>query len=80
MVYGALPPETRRQQAALFNEAGNSFDVMVASDAVGMGLNLNVRLLIKTSYLDSIFSCLGRPSMSNRSAVLPLAEQLTGLT
>jgi ATP-dependent RNA helicase SUPV3L1/SUV3 len=40
VVYGALPPETRSEQAKLFNEKGSGVDVMVASDAVGMGLNL----------------------------------------
>ena len=34
VVYGALPPETRRQQAKLFNEPDNAYRVMVASDAV----------------------------------------------
>ena len=45
MVYGALPPESRRTQAALFNARGDSgprTSVLVASDAVGMGLNLNI--------------------------------------
>lgn len=42
VVYGALPPETRSEQAKLFNEEGNGVDIMVASDAVGMGLNLCV--------------------------------------
>lgn len=42
VVYGALPPETRSEQARLFNEDGNGVDIMVASDAVGMGLNLYV--------------------------------------
>ena len=46
VVYGALPPEMRRQQARLFNEPDNDYSVMVASDAVGMGLNLNVRRII----------------------------------
>ena len=45
-MYGALPPETRRTQARLFNEEGNEYCVMVASDAVGMGLNLNIRRII----------------------------------
>lgn len=40
VVYGALPPETRAEQAKLFNEEGSGVDVLVASDAVGMGLNL----------------------------------------
>ena len=46
MVYGALPPETRRLQAKLFNEQNNGYDVLVASDAIGMGLNLNIRRVI----------------------------------
>ena len=46
VVYGALPPETRRQQAKLFNDPESGYDIMVASDAVGMGLNLNIRRVI----------------------------------
>ncbi|XP_051113239.1 DExH-box ATP-dependent RNA helicase DExH18, mitochondrial [Andrographis paniculata] len=46
VIYGALPPETRRQQASLFNDQGNEFDVLIASDAVGMGLNLNIRRVV----------------------------------
>lgn len=46
VIYGALPPETRRLQANLFNDQDNEFDVLVASDAVGMGLNLNIRRVV----------------------------------
>ncbi|KAL2939461.1 DExH-box ATP-dependent RNA helicase DExH18 mitochondrial [Bienertia sinuspersici] len=46
VIYGALPPETRRMQATLFNDQDNEFDVLVASDAVGMGLNLNIRRVV----------------------------------
>ncbi|GAB2264380.1 hypothetical protein Droror1_Dr00027794 [Drosera rotundifolia] len=46
VIYGALPPETRRQQACLFNDQDSKFDVLVASDAIGMGLNLNIRRVI----------------------------------
>ncbi|KAL4197795.1 hypothetical protein AMTRI_Chr04g252920 [Amborella trichopoda] len=46
VIYGALPPETRRQQANLFNDQNNEYDVLVASDAVGMGLNLNIRRVV----------------------------------
>lgn len=49
MVYGALPPDARRQQAALFNEASSSHNVLVASDAIGMGLNLNIRRVVFTN-------------------------------
>jgi ATP-dependent RNA helicase SUPV3L1/SUV3 len=40
IVYGSLPPEIRAQQAALFNDPSNDYDFLVASDAIGMGLNL----------------------------------------
>ena len=40
VVYGSLPPETRAQQAKLFNDPDNDYDILVASNAIGMGLNL----------------------------------------
>ena len=46
VVYGSLPPETRREQARLFNDPAAPEEVLVASDAVGMGLNLNVQRII----------------------------------
>ncbi|CAE7456482.1 SUV3, partial [Symbiodinium microadriaticum] len=46
VVYGELPPETRSGQARLFNDEGTGYDVLVASDAIGMGLNLNIRRII----------------------------------
>jgi len=50
IVYGSLPPETRAQQAALFNDPDNEYDYLVASDAIGMGLNLEIkRVVFETS-------------------------------
>lgn len=46
IIYGGLPPETRRAQARLFNDPDSGYDVLVASDAIGMGLNLNIRRII----------------------------------
>ncbi|ETN42296.1 uncharacterized protein HMPREF1541_04237 [Cyphellophora europaea CBS 101466] len=46
IVYGSLPPETRAQQAALFNDPDNDYDYLVASDAIGMGLNLSIKRVI----------------------------------
>lgn len=46
IVYGSLPPETRAQQAALFNDPDNEYDFLVASDAIGMGLNLEIKRVI----------------------------------
>lgn len=40
VVYGSLPPDIRAQQAKLFNDPNNDYDILVASDAIGMGLNL----------------------------------------
>ncbi|KAA0049343.1 DExH-box ATP-dependent RNA helicase DExH16 [Cucumis melo var. makuwa] len=46
IVYGSLPPETRTRQAMMFNDTTSEFDVLVASDAIGMGLNLNISRII----------------------------------
>ncbi|MCQ4262102.1 RNA helicase [Stutzerimonas stutzeri] len=43
VVYGALSPEVRREQARRFREG--EADIMVATDAVGMGLNLPAHTL-----------------------------------
>lgn len=40
VVYGALPAENRSIQAAKFNDSESGVDILVASDAIGMGLNL----------------------------------------
>jgi len=60
VVYGSLPPETRAQQARLFNDPDNDYDFLVASDAIGMGLNLFVSLhsvfamALLTSFLEAL--------------------------
>ncbi|KAK6929930.1 Helicase, C-terminal, partial [Dillenia turbinata] len=46
VVYGSLPPQTRTKQATMFNDASSEMDVLVASDAIGMGLNLNILRII----------------------------------
>ena len=46
IIYGNLPPATRKEQARLFNSDSSGYDVLVASDAVGMGLNLSIRRII----------------------------------
>lgn len=40
VIYGGLPPGTKLAQAAKFNDPNNPCKVMVATDAIGMGLNL----------------------------------------
>lgn len=44
VIYGALPPEIRSLEAAKFNNG--EIDVLVASDAVGMGLNLKINRIV----------------------------------
>jgi len=40
VAYGRLPPEIRSEQAALFNDPNSGLDVIIGSDAIGLGLNL----------------------------------------
>ena len=44
IIYGALPYDVRHEQARLFSE-GHS-DVVVATDAIGMGMNLPIRRIV----------------------------------
>lgn len=40
VIYGSLPPGTKLAQAAKFNDLEHPCKVLVATDAIGMGLNL----------------------------------------
>ncbi len=44
VIYGALPPEVRRGEAERF--AHGHSDILVATDAIGMGLNLPIRRVL----------------------------------
>ena len=46
IIYGALPPESRSKQAHQFNIRENNYKFLAASDAVGMGLNLNIKRIV----------------------------------
>ncbi|KAJ2802095.1 RNA helicase [Coemansia guatemalensis] len=46
VIYGGLPPESRAEQARLFNDPDTGYDVLVASDAVGMGINLTINRVV----------------------------------
>ena len=46
VIYGSLPPNTKLAMAAKFNDPDDPCKVMVATDAVGMGLNLNIRRIV----------------------------------
>ncbi|XP_059649485.1 DExH-box ATP-dependent RNA helicase DExH16, mitochondrial isoform X1 [Cornus florida] len=71
VVYGSLPPETRTRQATMFNDASSEFDVLVASDAIGMGLNLNISRII--------FSTLKKfDGIQMRELTVPEIKQIAG--
>lgn len=40
VIYGGLPPNTKLAQAQKFNDPNSSCKILVATDAIGMGLNL----------------------------------------
>ncbi|WP_456364058.1 helicase-related protein [Priestia aryabhattai] len=44
LIYGNLPPDTRRKQVSLFAEGIN--EVVVSTDAIGMGLNLPIKRVV----------------------------------
>ncbi|XP_040574555.1 ATP-dependent RNA helicase SUV3 homolog, mitochondrial [Lepeophtheirus salmonis] len=46
VIYGSLPPSTKLAMAAKFNDANDPCKVLVSTDAIGMGLNLNIRRII----------------------------------
>lgn len=47
VIYGKLPPETRKREVARFT--GGETEVVVATDAIGMGVNLPIRRIIMTA-------------------------------
>lgn len=49
VVYGSLPPTTRLQQAADFNLGKK--DILIATNAIGYGLNLNIKRIFFTSLI-----------------------------
>lgn len=44
VIYGNLPPQTRQEQVRLFTEGIH--EVVVATDAIGMGINLPIRRIV----------------------------------
>ena len=46
VIYGSLPPNAKLAMAKKFNDPDDPCKVLVATDAVGMGLNLNIRRMI----------------------------------
>lgn len=54
VIYGSLPPATRREQVRRFLE--KETDIVVSTDAIGMGLNLPIRriVFVETQKFDGV--------------------------
>ncbi|XP_071090301.1 ATP-dependent RNA helicase SUV3 homolog, mitochondrial-like [Haliotis cracherodii] len=46
VIYGGLPPGTKLAQSKKFNDPDDPCNIMVATDAIGMGLNLAIKRII----------------------------------
>jgi ATP-dependent RNA helicase SUPV3L1/SUV3 len=60
VIYGSMPPGVKLAQAARFNDPNDKCKIMVATDAIGMGLNLNIRRII--------FYSLKKPQLRERKS------------
>ncbi|XP_038150558.1 ATP-dependent RNA helicase SUPV3L1, mitochondrial [Cyprinodon tularosa] len=49
VIYGSLPPGTKLSQAKKFNDPSDPCKILVATDAIGMGLNLSIKRIIFNS-------------------------------
>lgn len=76
VIYGGLPPGTKLAQAAKFNDINNSCKVMVATDAIGMGLNLSIRRIIFYSLIKPTVNEKGEKEMDTIS--ISQALQIAG--
>lgn len=62
VIYGNLPPESKIDQALNFNERKNGIKYLIATDAIGMGINLNISRVI--------FSNLTKPFGKGKNATI----------
>ncbi|GJQ83874.1 hypothetical protein Trydic_g6752 [Trypoxylus dichotomus] len=67
VIYGGLPPGTKLAQAAKFNDVNSSCKILVATDAIGMGLNLSIRRIIFYSLIKPIVNEKGEKEMDTIS-------------
>ncbi|KPM11090.1 ATP-dependent RNA helicase SUV3-like protein, mitochondrial-like protein [Sarcoptes scabiei] len=71
-IYGTLPPATKLLQSSKFNDPDDPCKILVATDAIGMGLNLSIRRII--------FYSLIKPTFNNKNEkvldVIPVSQAL----
>ncbi|XP_069466708.1 ATP-dependent RNA helicase SUPV3L1, mitochondrial [Ambystoma mexicanum] len=58
VIYGSLPPGAKLAQAKKFNDPDDPCKILVATDAIGMGLNLSIKRII--------FHSLVKPSINEK--------------
>uniref|UniRef100_A0A1B6D0T0 ATP-dependent RNA helicase SUV3 homolog, mitochondrial n=1 Tax=Clastoptera arizonana TaxID=38151 RepID=A0A1B6D0T0_9HEMI len=67
VIYGSLPPGTKIAQAQEFNNPSSACKVLVATDAIGMGLNLSIRRVIFYSLIKPFMNLKGEKEMDTIS-------------
>lgn len=63
VIYGGLPPGTKLAQAKKFNDPNDDCKILVATDAIGMGLNLSIRRIIFYSIIKPTINEKGEKEM-----------------
>lgn len=72
VIYGGLPPGTKLAQAKKFNDPNHPCKILVATDAIGMGLNLSIRRIIFYSVTKPVSNENGEKQMD----VIPVSQAL----
>ncbi|GBM01033.1 ATP-dependent RNA helicase SUV3, mitochondrial [Araneus ventricosus] len=68
VIYGGLPPGTKLAQAKKFNDPNHPCKILVATDAIGMGLNLSIRRVIFYSLMKPVINEKGEKEIDTISA------------
>ncbi|XP_038599699.1 ATP-dependent RNA helicase SUPV3L1, mitochondrial [Tachyglossus aculeatus] len=63
VIYGSLPPGTKLTQAKKFNDPDDPCKILVATDAIGMGLNLSIKRIIFNSLIKPCINEKGEKEM-----------------
>ena len=74
LIYGALPYDVRHEQAALFASGEN--EVVAATDAIGMGMNLPIRRVVFL-VRDKFDGATSTPTSTSRSPGVPAGSGST---
>ncbi|KAI1297274.1 ATP-dependent RNA helicase SUPV3L1, mitochondrial [Halotydeus destructor] len=63
VIYGGLPPTTKLAQAKRFNDPNDKCKILVATDAIGMGLNLSIKRIVFYSIIKTTVNSKGEKDM-----------------